>query len=382
MLRILYVSAVAERGGQEASLLSIVRHIDRSRFLPVVLLLEQGQLCKELESAGAQIRVIPSGRVRELTGVARTIAQAVKLIRDDEIDIVHTLNSKAHLYGGVSALVARVPCLYHLHGVPTPSVSRDGVVSLLSFIIPARRTLACSAYVAKEFKHVWRTGREIVVIHNGVADLRTQADEGPSVREELGICDGAPVVMMACRLQRQKGVHIFLQAAVEVVTRHPEARFVIVGGSLFGLEPEYPASLRQEARELGLTRSVIFTGYRADAHRLIAAADLIVHSAIGPDSLPIVLLEAGMLKKAAVATDLGGPNEIIEHGVTGLLVRPNSAEELARGILDLLDSRDRRERMGEAAGERIREHFAIGQMVRHLEKLYGELVSRSVRAPS
>lgn len=375
MLKILYVSAAAERGGLEVVLLNTLKCLDRSRFTPQVLFLEDGPFVQEVEETGTEVHLIKSGQVRNVLKGARAITRAVTLIKREGIHLVHSHNAKAHVYGGLAAAIAGIPCLYHLHGVPRPSLSRDGVVSLLSVVVPAQRLLACSQYVADAFKHVWRSAREVLVIHNGVLIEPVATPHGaPTIREEFGISDSAPLVTMACRLQRWKGVHVFLDAAARVVSAYPEVRFMVVGGTLFGLEKGYATHLRDQADRLGLAGSVVFTGYRSDVYRFLAAADLVVHSSIAPDSFPTVIVEAMTLGKPVVASDLGGSRESLEDSVTGLLVSPNQPELLAQAILMLLADPERRSKMGTVGAARARAHFHAERMVQQLETVYERVI--------
>jgi glycosyltransferase involved in cell wall biosynthesis len=320
--------------------------------------------------------------VRNVLKAAYAVAKTVELVRRRGVHLVHTHNAKAHFYGGLAATVAGIPCLYHLHGVPKPSLSRDGIVSLLSVMVPARRTVACSRYVAEAFERTWGSRRELCVVHNGVTlDPGRIADRAGTVRQEFAIPENAPLVVLACRLQRQKGVHVFVDAAARVARVYPGARFMIVGGTLLGLEEEYGAQLREQADRLGLAGCTIFTGFRSDVYRFLAEADLVVHSSTGPDSFPTIILEALALGKPVVASDLGGSGEIIEHGVTGLLVSPERPDQLAGAILTLLDEPERRFMMGKAGVLLARERFGADRMVRQVEGLYEQLVGDRPNGP-
>lgn len=167
---------------------------------------------------------------------------------------------------------------------------------------------------------------------------------------------------------------MFLDAAVQVARAFPDARFMVVGGTLFGLEKEYAFELRDQAHRLGLDRFIYFTGYRADVHRFLAAADVVVHGHIEPDPFPTVLLEAMALGKPVIASNLGGPREMIEDAATGLLVPPKNLEHLVDAILTLLNDPDHRVRMGQAGALRVHKCFSAERMVRQFEALYTEII--------
>jgi glycosyltransferase involved in cell wall biosynthesis len=376
-MRILHVAAAAERGGLEVVLLNLLQSIDRSRFSPQVLLLEDGPLVREIEETGTETHVIQSGRVRDVFTGRRAIADMVKLIRSQGISLVHSHNSKAHIYGGLAAAIAGVPALYHLHGVPKLTFTRDGVISLLSMAIPARRIVACSTYVATAFRRAWHSRREIAVVHNGVMPRVPSAAASPNIRAEFGVPEDAFLVVMAARLQRWKGVHVLLNAAAQVTKDYPQVYFIVVGGTLFGLEEGYASELSEQIERLNLGTVVRLAGFRTDVERFYLAADLVVHSSIEPEPFGMVLLEAMASGRPVVASDCGGPREIVVNGVTGLLVPPNDVKLLAEGILALLKDPESRVRMGQAGASRFREFFGADRMVRQIETLYERMIEES-----
>ena len=376
MLRILHVTSLAERGGVEVILLNILKALDRSRFDPFVLCLENGPFVAEVASTNTPIRVIEAGRVREMFRGAGTIAAVVRLVREERIDIVHSHNAKAHIYGGLAALLAGVPSVFHLHGVPRLTFSRDGLVNLVSVAIPAAQTIACSRYVAEAFTTAWWPHREVMVVRNGVVP------EGSGVSNhhvEFGIPPDAPLVIMVSRLQRWKGVHIFVEAVAQVARLRQDARFLVVGGSLFGLEREYARYLRRLADQLVVARVLQFTGHRTDVWRFYKAADIVIHSSIEPDPFPTVLLEAMAAGKPVIASEDGGPSEIVANGVTGVLVRPARPDLLAQRLLVLLADRRQRDEMGDAAVARFQSEFHATRMVRQLQTVYEQLAGGVAR---
>jgi len=372
VLKVLYVSAGAERGGVEVVLLNTVKSLDRSRFTPVVLFLRNGPFVREVEATGTETHVIEAGRVRHVLRGTAAVARTVRLIRKEGIHLVHSHNAVAHIYGGMAALIAGVPSLFHLHGVPRPAASREGFLDLLSVVVPARRTLACSAYVAETFRRAWSSQRPVSVVHNGTLPDPMVGDVS-SVRQELGIPETARIVLMAARLQRWKGVHVFVDAAAHVTRIHPEVRFVIVGGALFGLEQNYPLQLRKQIERLKLNEVVQLVGHRADISRFYSAADLVVHCSIEPEPFAMVILEALAWAKPVIASDSGGTSEIVEHEVTGLLVPPKDPEHLAQAILALLEDPERGLQMGRAGAARVRTYLTAERMTKQLEGIYTEL---------
>src|SRR6266487_1659905 len=190
MLRILYVTPVGDRGGLEVVLTHILKSLDRSKCTATVALLEDGPFVTEVRETGTPTWVIESGRVRNVPRAAATIMRLTRLVRGEGIDVVHTMNAKAHVYGGSAAALCGLPCVYHLQGVPKPSLTQDGVVSALSVALPAARTIACSQFVADGFCEAWHSRRVVRVVRNGlIAPTLTPSPD--QLRAALRIPEGA-----------------------------------------------------------------------------------------------------------------------------------------------------------------------------------------------
>ena len=176
-------------------------------------------------------------------------------------------------------------------------------------------------------------------IHPGVpvAEIALRRGDGASVRRLL-VPEGGPLVGIVGRLDRWKGQDVFLRAASLVARRRPDARFAVVGGALIGYEGSYPDDLERLAAELGLADRVHFAGHQDDPYPWLDALDVAV-LASEAEPFGLVVVEAMVLGTPVVATAPGGPEEIVEHGRSGLLVPSGAHEELATAILRVLDDR-------------------------------------------
>jgi len=389
--RILYIAQAGERGGAEAVLLKLLQHVDRTQFEPMVVCLQGGNFVEEIKSeAQVDVTVVPAGRFRDLRRGRRVIRQLVDMIHGRKVHLVHCHGTGAHLYGSLAARMAGVPSVYHLHDVLECFWSKQGLVHLLAILISPTATVAVSHYVADRFQEAWRSSREIQVIHNAVELLETENPkpvlsrvEGSKIQnlksDEWGWSPHSPVVAWCGRLQPWKGAHVFLEAAALVRQQMPLARFMVVGGTLFGIDAAYQGQLQALATALNLNGSLRFTGHVAEVRHFMAAADVVVHSAIQPEPFGLVVLEAMSLGKPVIASRDGGPAEIVEEPTTGLLVSPRDPKELAQAMIRLLQDQDLRAKMGKAARERAERFFAVSQMTQQVENLYRKLVRQTAR---
>jgi glycosyltransferase involved in cell wall biosynthesis len=200
-----------------------------------------------------------------------------------------------------------------------------------------------------------------------VERVRAQRAERGAVRAELRLEPDALVVGTVANLRAQKAYPDLLKAALEVVERLPEVRFLAVGQG--PLEGEIHAL---HAR-LGLGDRLLLLGHRPDAVRVMAACDVFVLASLY-EGLGVAVMEALALGLPVVATAVGGVPEVVEHGREGLLVPPGRPRELAAALVMLLTDAGRRQRMADAAARRGAE-LSIDAAVRRTEAVYHELTA-------
>ncbi|MBK5254408.1 MAG: glycosyltransferase [Vicinamibacteria bacterium] len=195
----------------------------------------------------------------------------------------------------------------------------------------------------------------------------------------MGLPLEAPVVAVFARLNRLKGIEYFLQAAALLAARFEDARFLIVGDSI---SEAYRKELETLAASLGLGDRVVFSGFRSDVAELLSEVTVSVLPSLA-EGLSNVVLEAMAAGVPIVATQVGGTPELVEDGVTGIMVPPRDAVALAQAIGSLLADPLWGRTMGERARGRVGEHFSLEAAVRNTEQLYERLLVRARdRAPA
>jgi glycosyltransferase involved in cell wall biosynthesis len=201
-----------------------------------------------------------------------------------------------------------------------------------------------------------------------------------SAHRTLPFEPGAPVVGLVGRIARFKQQDLFIRAIPSVLNEMPQARFVVVGSALES-EKEYERSIRQLADRLGLQDRVHFLGYRQDNVELMSELSILCLTSTR-EPLGRVILEAHLAGTPVVASDTGGPGEIVEDGVTGLLfppAGPGAAALLAEKILCLLKDPGLGRTLAAQAAERIWETYAGPEHVRQIEAYLDELVLQAPR---
>ena len=166
---------------------------------------------------------------------------------------------------------------------------------------------------------------------------------------------GPPLVLLSSRLLFEKGVGDFVEAARLVRAQRPEVRFVLAGTPDEGNPTSVPVPQLEAWVQEG---AVEWLGHCTAMAELLRTASVYCLPTYYPEGVPKALLEAGATALALVATDVAGCREVVQDGVTGLLVPPRSPESLAAAVLRLLDDRDLSARLGEAARRLVVEEFA------------------------
>jgi glycosyltransferase involved in cell wall biosynthesis len=198
-----------------------------------------------------------------------------------------------------------------------------------------------------------------VVVYNAVSVAASNgiAQDVP-LREELGVPPGAPLVGMVGRITHWKGQEILAEAAALVARRYPDVHFVAVG-SYFADESHYLHKLQSLIGNLGLKGRFHIANYRSNVTDVYRALDIFVLPSRKPEPFGRVTVEAMMQGRAVIATNHGGTCELIQQGVTGMLVPPSDPGALVTAIEGLLKDRTLGEKMGQAAAMYARENFSM-----------------------
>lgn len=359
--RVLLVCMASDRGGTEAVIETIAAGLDRARYAPVLAVPRGSALVTPWRSAGwTVVETSVAPRLRDVRAGWALVRELHGHIREQEIHLVHTHGWAAQIYGGRAAARASCPVVWHIHDTFDPHWTWEGVVHRLAAAQRHDVVIAISRTVA-ETLHGFVAAGQVQVIPNGVCPDRV----APVARSASG-----PFVVWCGRLQRWKGAHVFLEVAAQVRQAHPAARFAVVGGTVFGLEPDYPAALRRQADTLQLGAAVEWVGQVSDARPWMAAADVCVHSSITPEPFGLVVAEAMMQARPMVAFRHGGPAETVVDGETGVLVAPGDCDAMSQAVSLLLAQPDRAARLGQAGRDRALAYYAADGMVRRVESAY------------
>jgi glycosyltransferase involved in cell wall biosynthesis len=375
-LRVLtLVDGIGTHGGGESLAREITQRLNPDRF-DRALCVSRWVPERECEAALTELReagVEFVGLERRGRLDLRAWRPVIRKLRDRQVDVLHSHKFGSNVWAAALATIARPPVFVaHEH---TWSYEGDRLRVLLDRRLVAARADALIAVSRDDQRKMIEVEgvppEKTRFIPNGIEMEPPPRSARDEVRAELGLNGDQPVVGTVATMRSQKALDVLIDAAQLLHRDRPELVVLIVGGE-DSQEPEEPARLRGLVSEMGADGSVRFLGLRDDVPRLLAAFDV---AAISSDyeGSPLAAMEYMEAGLPVVATRVGGLEDIVVDGETGILVSPRDARQLAAGLGQLLDDADLAHRMGEAGRERRRTEFDLSQTVHRVERLYEEL---------
>ena len=376
-LRLLFTLPWATRsGGAEEMLQALVEGGPGHGYESEVAFLQEGPWPEELRAEGVTVHVLGAGRVRELHTGARAVVRLARVLRRHPPDVLLNWVAKTQLYGSPAAVLAGIGgrVVWWQHAIPSNHWLDRSATAL-----PAA-AIGCTSHAAAEAQRRIRPARPMFVVAAGtrVPEPGTAAAPGGGPGAAVALLPDLPpesqVLGLVARLQPWKGQDRLVRAAALLRERGHAVHVLLVGGDSWELAPAYAEALPRLIAELGMQEHVTMTGEVPDAGPYIDRMDILVNAS-DPEPFGIVLLEGMARGVAVVAVDSGGPREIVEDGVTGVLARSGEPAALADAIEPLLASPQRRAQLAAAGRERQRAEFTEDAMCRRFAEQMRLLVA-------
>ena len=376
MTRAVFLAHTAAPSGAELATLRLLDALRATgRYQVTMIYTEDGPMVARMRARDIETRIVTgrfdSRAMRIGTGVLGLLTGFLALLRlgwavgavvaETRADVVVAESTKAQVLGAVAARRARVPLVWQVHDRVSPDYF--GRIPALAIRVLAR--LVCRGQLAnsRATAATLPAGLSTAIAYPGVELPATPAD--PRTRSAA-----EAVVVVVGRLSPWKGQDVFLRAIAALRVR--PARVVLVGGTFFG-EETYRAQLEKLAAELGVAAE--FTGHVDDPAEYLTTADILVHCSVLPEPFGQVVVEGMAAGCAVVAARPGGPAEIIDTGVDGLLVPGGDVGALTAALDTLLHDPADRARLALAGRDRARD-FDIHTSARTVADFLDTMVTR------
>jgi glycosyltransferase involved in cell wall biosynthesis len=364
-MHVVHLMASPFYGGPERQMLGLARHLPESFQSTFLSFAEGGKACAFLEHvhhAGLRGKVLK----KNWPHLGAAIAEVASELRDLRADLLCCSGYKPDIVGWRAARKAGVPVIAVAHGWTAATWKVRCYEGFDRVALRWFDAIVCvSEAQARRVRYALVRKDKIVVIHNAVG-IESFRRLDPKAGEQLRALFPEPprwIIGGAGRLSPEKGFHILVDAAAEVLHQRSDAGFV-----LFGDGP-LRQDLEMRAKSQSLERRFIFTGFRPDLLRYLPHLDLGVIPSF-TEGLPVILLELFAAGVPAVATRVGGVPEVLEDGLSGYLVRVGDSKALAAKILEMLGNDGRRRSMGQHARERVQADFSFTRQSGRYQQLF------------
>ena len=363
-IRVVEVLATGTNGGAQEHLYGLLSRIDRERYDVSVISLSAGSGARKIARLGIPVLVL------EEKDDDRAVEQVTAHVVERCADVVHNHMYRAELVGTRAALAAGERLGRRPYVVSTVHSSRmrsaEDREAVRALTPSMDRLIAVSQSIVRKIADERDGLAPVSLIYNGV-DLARYDHQEPccTLREEYGMEPNAQIVGVVARLDPEKGHPTLLEAWPAVLRSCPDAYLLVVG------EGSQRETLEHMANELRIAHRVVFAGRRDDIPAVTAALDVAVLPSYR-EAQGLTILEAMALSRPVVASNVGGIPEMINDGVTGLLVPPRDPGALALAIARLLRDHPFADLIAKAGHDLVHDRFCIELMVRAVEAIYDE----------
>jgi len=296
----------------------------------LVVFESDGELLLRVRDAGHRARTLGhTGR----PGIANLLPLAVRLARllpAENPEVVVHWSPRAHVYGTLAQALASCSArtVWIQHVIP----SRFWLHRLAS-ALPADVVACVSSAVARRQQLLYPRTRA-VVLHPGETCSARSRDA--ATRRHLGVPKDEYVVGLVGRVEPWKGQDLLVRAVSRLRSEDLSVHALLIGATCSRNWPEFPSHVRALVGELGLRQHVTFVGHVDNVGDAVSACDVIV-CASREEGFGLGVVEAMAAGVPVVATRCGGPEDILDHGVSGLLVPAEDVGELVMAIRHLLE---------------------------------------------
>lgn len=369
-MRLLLVVDSLNVGGAERHVVSLASALVQRGHRVTLACSVEGALAPLAEQAGVLVRPLLRHLVKRRFSPT-FVGKLARFLRQSQFDLVH-----AHMYASVLASASA------LLGTGIPLVITEHSQANWR----SRYARLCSQWSYQRATHIIAVSKEIRrrlseqdgVPHERISVIMNTPSPMPErhmrTRPDLPVSlEDGPLVGVVARLQAEKGVEYFLEAAAIILQYVPHVHFLVIGDGPLRRE------LQEHADLLGVRERVHFLGFRMDAQALIGLLDVLVVPSLS-EGTPLVTLEAMAAGVPVVASAVGGIPEQIRHHCEGLLVPSRDAATLADAVLQLLQDPLWAQKLGEAGRQRSLSHFSFAKMVEETEAVYHAALGWQIRS--
>lgn len=382
MKNILFIHQSADLYGSDKTLLLLLKHLDKSKFNPIVIIPLDGPLKVELEKENIKVIIAPvlklyrkmftpANILKFLTEAKSGIRLLDELNQQYKFDLIYT-NTLAALLGFFYARKRKMTHLWHVHEIiESPKVFTYMFCKLLQS--KANTKIVYNSISTQKF---WNATPEIqsksTVIWNGLEqpDKIASVNEIATIRKDFFKAGKDEIVIaLVGRISRWKGQQFLLNVFKSLSKKHRNIRLVFIGSPPPN-QDNFQDNLINDIQDFNLADKVLVVPFQQEIHKFWQSVDIAVVPSTEPEPFGLVAVEAMLAQKPVIAANHGGVTEIVEHGKTGLLFEPNNEAALYEALQQLINNPQKQELMGVEGYKRATSTFSIATYVQNFENLF------------
>jgi glycosyltransferase involved in cell wall biosynthesis len=359
MLTILHTESSTGWGGQENRTLQESRGMKKLGARVIILCQPDSSLSRRAVAEGIEVRTCTMKKSYDI----RAIQYILKLIKDENINVINTHSGKDSLLAGIAGrLSTRKPVIVRTRHLALP------ITSKITYSVLPHKVVTVSEYVRNYLIKKSIPMEKVTAIPTGIDTSRFDPERvNGKLKQELGLKPEIPLVGTIAILRKKKGHHILLDAIPLILEKIPDAVFVFAG------DGPQKKNIADKIEDLGLTGRVFMLGLRKDIPDILKSIDIFVLPTL-QEALGTSFIEAMAMEKPVIGADVGGVNEVIKEGINGYLVEPDNPHALADAIIMALQDKEKLNIMGIEGRKIAEQNYTVEKMCEKMYALYSSLL--------
>ena len=380
MINILFIHQSAELYGSDKTLLLLLKHINRTKFFPVVILPNEGPLKIELEKENIKVVIAPVLKLYRkmftpknifnfIKDIKKGISTLYKLNEKHHFDIVYS-NTLAVLLGMVFAKKRKIKHLWHVHEI----IDHPKIIASIfpKLLLHYSDLVVCNSFATEKnlIDKVPKLTSKSIVIYNGIEQNIPVITLG--CKADFGFKETDLIVTLVGRISRLKGHKLLLDVFTNYLMHYENIKLLFVGSPVEGQE-YYLGEIKNSIIINELEKRVKIVPFTNNLNAIWSITDIAVMPSTEAESFGLVAAEAMLAKTPVIASNLGGLSEIVVNNETGYLFDPKNKLDLFKAISELIENPSLRTEFGENGYERVIKEFSIEKHVKQFEAVFQNL---------
>lgn len=390
MKTILVIHQSAELYGSDKTMLYFLSQLDKTKYLPIIVLPFEGPLKIELEKNNIKVVIAPVLKLYRKMFTPKNIFKFIKeyykgikilnaLNKEYKFDLVYT-HTLAVLIGILFAKKRNIKHLWHVQEI----IAKP---KIFNFLFKKILSLDCNhkvVYDSIATMNFWiennlKLTEKSEAVWNGIETKNSKSFTDAELREVrenyFFATNNEIVIALVGRINSWKGQQLLLQSFKTLIEKHKHIKLVYLGSAPPN-QTIFETELRNKIKEYNLESNVILIPFQKEIEKFWNSIDIAVVPSTEPEPFGMVVIEAMLAKKPVIASNHGGPTEIVVENETGLLFEPNNHNSLSAALEKLIKDEQLRKLYGANGFKRVHNTFSLENHVNHFEKIFEELLNK------